>query len=750
MMMLDRRWRIGLATLALGFAATYAVARLEVTTDVTAFLAQTGAEDEARLSRGLANSDLTRTMVLSVSGPSEAVALDVAGSLASRLEADPRVAWVRAGLPEGTDRAFYDLYHPRRLLFLADRPDAIAAQTSDAGLRQAAGELKRRLSLPTGAFVKRVAPGDPLLAFPRLLDRLQAARGGGLDVSNGRFVADGHGIVLLATRGLEMAGVNRVALASEASIKADITRISVLGTLGVVALFVGLFRSPRFLLLGLLPLGAGVLLAVATTQLVFGRVHGVTLAFGSSLVGVCIDYPVHLFNHHTLDPGGSALRRVWPGVRLGALTTVVGFAGLVLTGFPGVREIALFGAVGVLTALVATRVLSAPLLPRDAAAGAAQRWLAGLLGRAVDGLAAKPRRAAAPLLAALLLCGLGLPHMEWLDDPQALYEQDPVLHQEQDRVRQRVSRVDGSRFVVALGATLDEALARNDAAASRLADAQAAGQLAGVRSLHAFLWAPDLQRANWAALQAQPNLWPRTRAALEAAGFVPRAFEPFAQALAGAAPEPLTFDHLRASPLAPLVESFVVSLEHETAVLTYLRGVHDPGALERAFADDPGVVYVDQRRILERAYRGYRVEVLRMVGVGLLAVVALLAWRYRRPRVVLAAFLPALLAAASTLAALSLLGQTLHLLHVTALLLVLSIGVDYGIFLAEGRRHRGGAAATLLSIALACLTTQLAFGLLALSSAPVLRALGLTIGIGVGFALFLAPSALALAPKEAP
>ena len=74
-------------------------------------------------------------------------------------------------------------------------------------------------------------------------------------------------------------------------------------------------------------------------------------------------------------------------------------------------------------------------------------------------------------------------------------------------------------------------------------------------------------------------------------------------------------------------------------------------------------------------------------------------------------------------------------------LLVLSFGVDYSIFLLETRHRDEGTAATLLGIGIACTTTVLAFGLLAMSSYPALRALGLTTGLGALLSLLLAPTA---------
>ncbi|MCA9686367.1 MAG: hypothetical protein KC457_29640, partial [Myxococcales bacterium] len=65
-------------------------------------------------------------------------------------------------------------------------------------------------------------------------------------------------------------------------------------------------------------------------------------------------------------------------------------------------------------------------------------------------------------------------------------------------------------------------------------------------------------------------------------------------------------------------------------------------------------------------------------------------------------------------------------------------------FLVESREHPGEVAATVLSLLACCLSTVLAFGLLAMSSNPALRAIGLTTGLGVLASLLLAPTALIL------
>src|SRR6185369_3865591 len=285
--------------------------------------------------------------------------------------------------------------------------------------------------------------------------------------------------------------------------------------------------------------------------------------------------------------------------------------------------------------------------------------------------------------------------------------------------------------------------------ALRLEAAQAGGVLEASSSLHAFVWSADLQRRSRAALAAAPapGLGPRMLAALRRQGFKPEAFAAFERAAAAlhAPPEtpPLRLEDLRAGPLAPLVRPFVVKVGDEVGLLTFVRGVKQPERLAAALADLPGAQFFDQTTFLDETYARFRVQTMQAMGVGIVLICIVLFIRYRDVRTVLAGLLPAVMAAAATLALLGATGVQTNLLHVLALLLVLSMGTDYGIFLVESAPS-GTWGTTLMSLVTSSATTVLAFGLLGFSTTPALRAIGLTTGVGIIFSLILAPLALVL------
>jgi len=166
--------------------------------------------------------------------------------------------------------------------------------------------------------------------------------------------------------------------------------------------------------------------------------------------------------------------------------------------------------------------------------------------------------------------------------------------------------------------------------------------------------------------------------------------------------------------------------------------------LERQSEGLPGVRWVDRTADFSHLLRHYRVMMSSLLLAGVAVIFAALYWRYRAQawRVLL----PTVLAGVLTVALLGWLGQPLQLFNVLALMLLLGMGIDYGIFLSE---HRGDPAAW-LAVCVGAASTWLSFGLLSLSATPALRAFGLTLLLGIGLVWLISPLFRPAAPLELP
>ncbi len=801
------RWSFLVALAAL---ALFAGAHVDLSTDITHFMPDSGRAGLASVSRELARSPLSRTMILTVgvrqpdaeapTDPRRSAAAVAAASseLAAWLAKQPEVAWVHDGGDEEFGKEVWELYFPRRFYFASLDPEGeLAERTTDAALARSAAEARAALLSPIGMLTKRTLERDPLGLFAGLMEAMTAQAPAGreadLQQRDGRLWSrDGHAVLFVATRSsafasgpqgefldalarefesiagrhgggdtllvLERSGANRFAVDAERSIRRDVYRIAVLSVVGVVAIFFAFFPSPWRLFLVLLPAVSGIVAATAACIVVFGRIDGLTLAFGSALIGVAIDYPIHLLNHESLQTGDlrRSSRRLAATLSLGAATTIAGFAGLALTAFPGFREIGVFAMSGIAAALLVTLLV----VPSFSFATFAAPARARAAAQALDRLLARARSARRPLMSVPLLVAVVavvcLPKLRWEDDLAKLNRIDPRLQAEDERVRARVTSFESGRFVVAVGDDIESALSANERVQLALRPLTAAGALGDQRSVSDFLRSRELQLRSARVLTSLPQLAARVERAFVAAGFNEGTTEPFMRDLEafaepGTVVAPLTRRDLDGTGLTEIVDGLLVDIDADfgrVAAVTQLRGLDDAAALQRAIAGMPGVYFLDQRDLANRVYAEFRWRTLRQITVGCGLVLAVLLLRYRHWRPALAAFAPSAAVALAIPSLAAAVGMPLNLLHAVSLVMVMGMGVDYGIFLVDGAREKERAGATTLSLLLSCSTTVMVFGVLALSSNPALTAIGWTTGLGVLLSFVFAPIALVLVEER--
>jgi predicted exporter len=777
------------------FAAllAYVVFNFRLTSDINHFLPDSEDGELAALSRQIADSEVSRTMILAIEAKDTPTAIRASRMFEESLRVEPRVAseisFLEGGPTSGLERALFALYDPRRLSFLAPDEEAARSRLSDEGLRAAARHLREELRGPLSPLASRVAPRDPFLTIPTLFARLEKSRANSLDVVDGRFVSrDGRtAILFMGTSAsamdaraqapllegvsdafaaisedfpadslrLEQSGLNRFATWAAEAIESDVKRVSIVSAALLCVFLLFLFRSLRFVGLAAIPVGLGVLAGCAAVLAVFGRLHGITLAFGASLIGVSIDYVVHLYCHHSIvRPSGGAqasLRAIMRPLATGAITTTAGFAVLSASALVGLREVACFAVVGILTAFLATVVVLPTLMADTGAEVAARARLVVGVGRGFDWLRSHRTGFALVPLAAIVFVAVVLPGARWNSDLASLNRMDPALVAEDDHVREKVTRFEQMRFVVSIGDREGEALDTNDVIADRLRGAIEADALVAMRSVASLLPGPRRQLEVAMVAKNDQSLPERLRRIFSEEGFSEGAFDPFLASLSEAPPEPLAFDALLRSPAGSLFRSFRVRLGERVGFITFLDGVSDAEDIETRLADVPGAIFLRQSDLFNAAQLEYQESTTELLVWGLLGVLGLLGLRYREWRRTLVTFVPSVLAAGVTVSVLTLAGRGLDLISLTALLFVVSMGVDYSVFMVDAYDEADPkcVVAALCGALLACLSTVVAFGLLAVSAHPVLSNLGLTAAVGIATSLLLAPTALVLVqPKQ--
>ena len=757
------RWRGRIATLvvvaatALGFAI--AVPYLQFSTKITEFLPDS-ADRGAQIAALLADSELARVMILDLSLREPRPAPDLVGltrSLIEFLRAQPDVAVARSGFTEADVAAV--------TAFLQAWPaTTFLPRTAygDEALRARLSELRDQLAGPAGLVVRQTAPRDPLGGMWEPVRTLQAARVGNLVDDDGILLTGdrAHAFVFVETRSspfdsdaqrafrgvldgwlarsapsarMQTAGSAQFAIASEEQIKGDVNRIGWISLIGMLAIFLVLFGSLRMIALGFVPMLFGSAVAVLACQAIFGEIHGITIAFGTSLLGVGLDYVEHYYAHFVLTPSRPAtatMAHVAPSLVLGALTTILGFIGIAASGLMGLRQMAVFSMVAILASLAATWWIVPRWMPAryrpPRSLGVVNRGAFALLVRVTRRRWGRHWQRLA-LALAVIATGVCAVTARFSDHVNMLVSETGAHVVDDRAVRARLGQDAGS-FAVIIADGDDALLAAIDRATGELERAQATGAVASFAPLARLVPSSAEQLARWTAAR---DAAPRIRRIMEELDFVPDQFQPFWDSLA-APPRVVTLADLRRSPLAPLLAAWLPAQTMPIALIPLV------GAdLARLRALVPSATIIAPADTIAEAFRAVRIRVVVASLLGLVAIFALLLARYRSARKSVIALAPGILACVATVGTLIAAGVPLTILHVMSLLLVVSMGVDFGIFLVDTTDTLEESARTMVSILTASLTTILSFGLLGLSDSPGLAALGITVTLGVAFSLVL-------------
>ncbi|HTD28312.1 MAG TPA: MMPL family transporter [Xanthomonadaceae bacterium] len=502
------------------------------------------------------------------------------------------------------------------------------------------------------------------------------------------------------------------------------------GSLLAVLVLVWLaFRSLRPILLVSLTLLIGTVAGVAATTMAFGKIHVLTLVFGASLVGVAEDFGILYFAARQAYPETGTrplLRHLMPGLFLALATSVLAYLALGFAPLPGLQQMAVFSAAGLLAAFL-TVVCWFPWLDRSAPRRSA------FSRRIADSLASWPRwrltgtAGIAASLIAVAVIGGGLCKLQVHDDLRYLLNSPTALLQQEREVGGLLGLPSPAQFYLVSGASAEEVLRREEQLKQRLDSFVAKGVLTGYAAVSDWVPSASRQRAD-----AQLSASVESAVVQKVATVMGETVAPVSTSTT-----PLELDAWLKSPVSgPLRKLWLGNVDGQQGSLVMLQGLSahtDLLAMQALTSGLPGVRWIDRTLEISRLLARYRQMMTLMLLAGYVLVAAALVWRFKREA--WRALMPTVLAALLSQALLGWLGEPLQLFTVLAHFLLLGVGVDYGIFLIEYRDDP----AMWLAVALGAAGTVLSFGLLALSATPALHTFGLTMLFGVTFAWLLSP-----------
>jgi predicted exporter len=243
------------------------------------------------------------------------------------------------------------------------------------------------------------------------------------------------------------------------------------------------------------------------------------------------------------------------------------------------------------------------------------------------------------------------------------------------------------------------------------------------------------QHARQAKLPDRAMLQDALDRALRDLPFQPGLFAPFVDDVETARSlPPLTPKAFAKSPFGARLEAMLVQRDGDWLGLATLTGVHDPEVLSAWAASTNGQVrLLDLKASSESLIAQYRSRILQALGVALLLLALSVAIAFRDLRRAWHVLAPMSLATLLVLAVLRAGGVSLSLFHLVALTLAAGLGLHYALFFERKVDTTAEARRTLHATIVCVISAILVFGLLATSTVPVLRAIGVTVAMGVAF-----------------
>jgi len=544
-------------------------------------------------------------------------------------------------------------------------------------------------------------------------------------------------IAILGKDNFQLSGSDWVALQAELQIKQAVNWITSLAILMVfLALFVA-FRSTQLIFYSSLPLMVAFLVGVLSTISLFGHMQMITLALGAILLGVAIDYPIHTISAYQ-SKKISVVLRLWPTIRLGALTSAFGFLMLWWTDIEGLQQIAIFASSGLLSALLVTNALRTYL---------ARFYKLKEQKKIDDSISQKTTdndtvhsysRVVFYLLPGLVIMAaiFYFKPIQWQDDIASLSPVSKELISEDKQLRALFNYQEAGKKLLLPATNIESLLQKEESLLAELNALKNSGAIEQFQLLAQILSSQVKQAERQQNLPELKIVFAELNQAVEGTGFKSNHFQPFVNSIEQSKNLPLlTYDQFMTSPetSVQLAKQLVLPISNQMIGVINLSGVLSDQAIQDFVTQhsDTGLIYFNQRNLVAQQISEIRTTLFQIL-IFIIAVIVLSLWlKYQNIRSILTVLTPILMAIGFTLATFSLLDIPLSIFHIMSLMLVAAIGIDYALLFFEGVVQKEDGNEWSRSVLVAFFTTIGSFSILSLSQLALLQAIGLTVLIGV-------------------
>lgn len=518
---------------------------------------------------------------------------------------------------------------------------------------------------------------------------------------------------------------------NEISVISSVTLLA----LAIILLFV--FKSPLPIFMSLGSILISLATAFSVSYLMFGKIHVLTLVFGTSLIGSCIDYSLHFFinwkANRTLSSGREVRAHLMKGLFMSLVSTELCYFILVFAPFDLLKQMATFSLFGILSSFL-TVAGAYPLLKMPAQKNRSIPIVEKFKRSEWRG----KKRASAIVTAAFFVLTLGTivirrDHVRIKNDVGHLYTPKGRMAEDSVLCVQVTKYYPTGWFIVA-GDSAEETLEREEALRARLEAANANEELDGYIATTQYIPSIAKQKRSRAAAK---NLLPLAQEQLDALGFDGQSAGDVAAAYDASDGRFITpQSDIPASLRDAIASTWLGEIDGRYYSIVLPASITSEEAYDKAAAADPNIYFEKKIRDIGRDLDRLTRAILMLFAIAYVVIVVVIKFFYSWRQTLKIASIPALIVLVIT-SVFAARGIDLEFFSITGMILVFGLGLDYIIYMIENEKRGGAGDESKLepfAILLSFLTTVLSFGALSLSGFVPVHMLGLSIFLGLATA----------------
>ena len=666
-------------------------------------------------------------------------------------------------------------------LFLSDEDyNILSDKTQQVSIEKSMEANYKTLVSPSGMLTKKTISRDPLgISLLALQHLKQLGFSDDFELKNGFLISkDGQNILLFISPTYQSSetkeneilaaqlyryhqdlnhlykekvmseafGGSLIAVANAQQIKKDIQWTVTMALVALLALFIFFYNKLTIPLILLVPTIFGGLLSVAILYLIRKEISAISLGIGAVLLGVTLDYALHVLTHiRNNDNNDNLYADVAKPILMSSLTTALAFLCLLFIDSQALQDLGIFAAVSVLGASVFALIFIPQVYHGKAVTSTRKNTF-------VDSIANYPfhqnKTLIGCLIVLLIVSAFTYHKVEFNNDISKINYQPPHLKVAETNLGKLTNETAKSLYVMAYGNSMQDALEANDRIFANLSQLQAWGNIISFNSVAALVsskasqlekidrwnkfWTPEKARQTEQLLMESGQKF----------GFRSNSFNEFYQ-LMHKEFDPLEVEDFKSFRIFP-VDDFIASKDGFYTVTSVVKVEDDQiPFIQKSFENKHNSLVIDRQNLNETLLGHLKSDFNTLMRYCFVVILVLLLLFYRNIKLTLITVIPIVITWLITIGVIGLLGVEFNIFSMLISTFIFGLGVDYSIFMTNGLLKQKMMDDPILkthktSVLLSVLTTVLGIGVLIFAKHPALYSISVVSMIGILSAMLIA------------